>query len=352
MRGPLLKGLMKVKKTLASGKTIYYCYAWRGGPPLKTNTGEPMQPGDALLAEAYAAARDRRKTPTTRDLNEIITRYRASSDFRATAPKTRREYDRYLDVIRGRFGLLTREQLQDPSTRGEFKEWRDSLADTPRSADFAWAVLVRVLSFAKDRGMLSVNIAERGGRLYRAARKERIWSDENIAAFEAVAPPHMRLALHLALWTGQRKGDLLRLTWRDYDGRSIKLRQSKTGTRVMIPVDPLVAELDAARSAGAILKNSRGQAWTSDGFDTSWRRICGSAGITALTFHDLRGTAVTRMALAGCTVPEIAAVTGHSLRDVEAMLDLHYLGGRAELAGNAMRKMMKRRGTSANIWSS
>lgn len=346
MRGPMLKGLMKVKKTLASGKTIYYCYAWRGGPLLKTKSGDPMQPGDALLADAYAAARDRRKTPATHDLNEIITRYRASSDFRATAPKTRQEYDRYLDVIRGRFGPLTREQLQAPATRGEFKEWRDSLADTPRAADFAWAVLVRVLSFAKDRGMLSVNIAERGGKLYRAARKERIWSDEEIAVFQAVAPPHMRLALRLALWTGQRKGDLLRLTWSDYDGRSIKLRQSKSGTRVMIPVEPLVAELDAARSAGAILKNSRGQAWTSDGFDTSWRKVCGIAGITALTFHDLRGTAVTRMALAGCTVPEIAAVTGHSLRDVEAMLDLHYLGGRAELAESAMQKVMRRNAIS------
>jgi len=45
------------------------------------------------------------------------------------------------------------------------------------------------------------------------------------------------------------------------------------------------------------------------------------------------------MALAGCTVPEIAVVTGHSLRDFEAMLDLHYLGDRAELATSAMRKM-------------
>jgi integrase len=151
----------------------------------------------------------------------------------------------------------------------------------------------------------------------------------------------MRLALCLALWTGQRKGDLLRLTWRDYDGRSIKLRQSKTGTRVMVSVAPLAAELDAARSTGTILENSPGQAWTSDGFDTSWRKICGSAGISALTFHDLRGTAVTRMALAGCTVPEIAAVTGHSFRDVEAMLDLHYLGGRAELATSAMQKIVR-----------
>ncbi|MNW15778.1 hypothetical protein D3C71_2143940 [compost metagenome] len=42
-------------------------------------------------------------------------------------------------------------------------------------------------------------------------------------------------------------------------------------------------------------------------------------------------------------MPEIAAVTGHSLKDVEAILDMHYLGGRAELAASAMRKMVEKR---------
>lgn len=45
-----------------------------------------------------------------------------------------------------------------------------------------------------------------------------------------------------------------------------------------------------------------------------------------LTFHDLRGSAVVRLALSGATVPEIATFTGHSLKDVEAILDRHYLG--------------------------
>ena len=44
------------------------------------------------------------------------------------------------------------------------------------------------------------------------------------------------------------------------------------------------------------------------------------AGVTGLTSHDLRRMAVTRLALSGCTVPEIAAITGHSLRDVEVIL--------------------------------
>lgn len=340
MRNAKLKGLAKVKKTLSGGKSIYYCYAWRGGPLLENDKGEPIQPGDPVLEVAFRQAHELRRAPSPTDLSTLITLYRGSSDFRRTKLGTRHEYDRYLDKIRMEFGRLSLEQLQQPSTRGSFKRWRDRMADKPRSADFAWMVLVRVLSFAKDRGMISVNIAERGGRLYRSTRRDRTWSDADVAAFEAVAPPYMRLAIQLALWTGQRKGDLLRLSWSDFDGSNMRFTQSKTKARVLVPMGPLADVLRSQSSSGAILRNSRGGAWTSDGFNTSWRKCCAKAGITDLTFHDLRGTAITRMALAGCTVPEIAAVTGHSLKDVEAVLDMHYLGGRAELAASAMRKMV------------
>ena len=57
-----------------------------------------------------------------------------------------------------------------------------------------------------------------------------------------------------------------------------------------------------------------------------------------VTFHDLRGTAVTRFALAGCTNAEIATLTGHSLKQVEQILDAHYLSRDVRLADAAMRK--------------
>jgi integrase len=38
------------------------------------------------------------------------------------------------------------------------------------------------------------------------------------------------------------------------------------------------------------------------------------AGLDGLRFQDLRRTAVVRLAEAGCTDPEIAAITGHSLK--------------------------------------
>ena len=66
------------------------------------------------------------------------------------------------------------------------------------------------------------------------------------------------------------------------------------------------------------------------------------AGITGLTFHGLRGSAVVRLALAGATVPQIATFTGHGLRDVEAILDAYYLGRDVKLAEIAVMKLETR----------
>jgi integrase len=109
------------------------------------------------------------------------------------------------------------------------------------------------------------------------------------------APAHLHLALMLALWTGQRQGDLLRLPWSAYDGTHIRLRQPKGGVRVQIRVGaPLKAALDAApRRCTIILTSATGKPWTSGGFQQAWRTACKAAGITGVTFHDLRGTAAT-----------------------------------------------------------
>ena len=63
------------------------------------------------------------------------------------------------------------------------------------------------------------------------------------------------------------------------------------------------------------------------------------AGISGLTFNDLRGTAVTRLALVGCTEAQIASITGHSLRDVHSILDAHYLHRDPALAESAITKL-------------
>jgi integrase len=263
---------------------------------------------------------------------------------RRLAGRTRKDYATQLRIIERAFGELPIAALADRRTRGIFLTWRDKLASSSRrQADYGWAVLARVLAWALNRALVPANPCERGGRLYRASRVDKVWSAADEAAFRRNAPGHLHLPLILALWTGQRQGDLLRLPWSAYDGKCIRLRQSKTCARVTIPIGaPLKAALDAAakvKASPVILLNSYGKPWTSDGFRTSWGKACAAAGVVGVTFHDLRGTAVTRLAIAGCTEAEIATITGHSLRDVRAIIDGKYLHRDQALAESAIRKL-------------
>lgn len=343
-------GLASSKKVLADGTVQCYFYAWRGGPLLRGSDGKPLQRNDPQFFVAYTAAHASRVKPQAGTLENLITSFRLASEFTGLAPRTRRDYEGHLRAISNAFGDMPIHALQDRGARGEFKEWRDRLAvKSKRQADYAWTVLARVLAVAMDRGKISVNVCEKGGRLYSAERAEIIWTPEEITKFLEAASPPLRLAMFLALWTGQRQGDLLRLAWANYDGTHIRLRQGKTGARVAIPIsDILKGALEAAKPedpVGHVLKNTRDEPWTEDGFRVSWRKAFIRAKIDRdLHFHDLRGTAVTRLALSGCTTAQIAAITGHSMGDVDAILDAHYLGGQIELAEQAVLKLNNRYG--------
>ncbi len=274
--------------------------------------------------------------------------YQASSDFLERSERTREDYIRQIKIIEAEFMDFPLSALADRRTRGVFMAWRDRLAaKSRRQADYAWTVLARVLSWGIDRGLIADNPCARGGRLYRGSRADKIWTAEDESAFLQRAPAHLHLPLMLALWSGQRQGDLLRLRWSAYDGVHIRMRQSKGGVRVVIRVGaPLKKMLDTATKVGPlILTNSDGMPRTPDGFRASWGKACKAAGVVGVTFHDLRGTAVTRLAIAGCTEAEIATITGHSLRSVRAILDTHYLSRNPALGDSAITKL--ERGTKS-----
>ncbi len=331
---------------LKNGQYKTYYYAWKGGPRL------PGNPGSAEFMAAYHAAAEKRASQPKDTMKWLLTQYSLSPEFGDLAVRTRKDYARHLLRLEQDFGDLPILALEDRRIRGDFLAWRDRLAvSSRRQADYAYSVLARVMSWSRNRGLIAVNPCERGGRLYRAARSERIWTKADEAAFCEAAPSNLALAISLAIWTGQRQGDLLALTWAQYDGEWIRLKQGKTGVRQQIPVaTKLKTELDTAleqaREADpdhwksrTILVTQGGKAWTDGGFRASWRKACIAAGISGLSFHDLRGTAVTRLAEAECTVPQIASITGHSLKDVGSILDAHYLHRSDALAQSAIRKL-------------
>jgi integrase len=141
----------------------------------------------------------------------------------------------------------------------------------------------------------------------------------------------------------------LRIEPSSTDCTHIRLRQSKTGARITILVGaPLKVALDQAakhKCSTLILVNSQGRPWSPSGFRSAWGAACKKVDIEEVTFHDLRGTFVTRLALVGCSEPEIAAVTGHGLNS--SMLDVHYLHRHQALAESAIRKLEK--GYAQNI---
>lgn len=332
------KGIHWAVSKLADGTAKTYWYAWKGGPRIRGEFGTPE-----FIASYNEAVAQRVPTPEGK-LQGLIDSYQTSQKFLGRSPRTRRDYVQQIKIIEKEFGDFPLKALAARETRGDFMDWRDRLAlKSVRQADYAWTVLALILAWAKDRGKITVNPCEKGGRLYDGTRVDFIWSDDNERAFVEHAPAHLHLPLLLALWTGQRQGDLLRLTWSAYDGTHIRLRQSKTGVRVQIPVgSPLKAALDEGlknKRSPTILLNSDGRPWTPDGFRASWLKARNKAGISEVTFNDLRGTAVTRLALVGCSEAEIATITGHKLGDVRAILDAHYLSRDPALGESAIHKL-------------
>jgi integrase len=201
-------------------------------------------------------------------------------------------------------------------------------------------VLMRLLSWARARGLTLYRPPERVERLYHADRSEKIWSEQHIAAFMAVASEPLQRALVLALETGQRQGDLLILPWGSFDGSWIRLRQGKTGRPVNIPVTRRLRAVleNTRRTATTVLTNGRGISWEPNAFRKAWGDATRKAKLQGLTFHDLRGTAVTRLAEAECSAAEIASITGHSMRDVGTILDV-YLARTGKIALAAIAKL-------------
>ena len=332
-----LKGINSKTKKLADGTTRTYWWAWKGGPPLR---GEP---GSPEFIASYNEAVAKKVAPPTGVLQALLFRFQESAEFQhGISDRTRRDYVKQIKRIERDFGDFPIKALDDPRSRSVFLEWRDKLAQTSlRQADYAYGTLARVLSWAHGRGLITENPCAKGGKLYQGTRASKIWRDEEVTRFLRNAPPYLRLAMLLAINTGQRQGDLLRLPWSAYDGTTIKLRQRKTGAYVPIPVaDALKAALDVApRRSPIMLTNSESKPWSESGFQGAWGKATMRAGIRGLTFHDLRGTAVVTLARAGCTEVEIYSITGHKPGDVQAILTAHYLPRDAEVAGNAIKKL-------------
>ncbi|MGH6887630.1 MAG: tyrosine-type recombinase/integrase [Rhizomicrobium sp.] len=330
-----MKGLHRVR---SKGRTYYY--AWRGGPRLE---GEP---GTPEFLQSYQDAKAPQRSLDKRKLSTWITLYKASPEFRELSERTKKEWLPWLDRIINQFGSLSIRQFDRPQIRLRIRAWRDKWRKTPRTADFAKQVLSRVLSYAAESGALTTNPCRAIGNLYSADRSEIIWTPADIDHFCKANKdkPEIVQALKLACLTGLRQGDLLRLSWGHVGAHAIEIATGKGRRHRRKAVAPLTAEIRAllaemrkARTATAILTNSRGQPWR--GFNSSWTKARANAwpGGKELHFHDARGTAATNYFRAGFTMREIAEIMGWSENRVERLIDTYVK--RDEILADRVRRL-------------
>jgi integrase len=161
-----------------------------------------------------------------------------------------------------------------------------------------------------------------GVKAYRS-NEIHTWNEEEIATFEKRWPEgsRERLASALLLYTGQRGSDVHRMLWTDYVGDTIRVAQQKTKTKLTIPVHASLECLleTANRNHATIVVTAYNNPFSVKGFGNMMSDAIREAGLPSrCKAHGLRMAAARRLAEAGCSASEIAAITGHkTLAEVE-----------------------------------
>lgn len=204
-------------------------------------------------------------------------------------------------------------------------KWRQTRGR--RFVNYARAVLSILCAHAVELGIIPANPVQGVKQVRKdrdAAPVNRPWTlSERQVAIQNL-PPHLRLPLVIALFSGMSEGDNIRQPPTVVQNGCIKIRTRKRGVWIDIPVLPMLAKTLAEakihiagkeHDAITLCTNSRGKPWTLNGFSCSFRKalkVLNEKGLVGdrLTFHGLRHTVATVLAEAGVTAEDIAAVLG------------------------------------------
>jgi integrase len=189
------------------------------------------------------------------------------------------------------------------------------------------ACLSAIISHARREWSINIeNPVSRVRKPSAAAGRDRVLTRaEEARLLDALRPmgrrsPWLYPLVILALETAMRRGELLALRWEDISlaKRTATLHDTKNGEGRVVPLSSRAVEV-----LQALPRSITGQVIPMTPFAVcaAFERAMVRAGIEGLRFHDLRHTAITRMAAKLPNVIELAAVSGHkSLR----MLQRYY----------------------------
>ena len=196
---------------------------------------------------------------------------------------------------------------------------RDEMADRPEAANGMVKALRQLYRYALRYDQHDDNPAEKVEYLKGNPDGFHSWTLAEIERFEethAIGSP-ARLALALALYTGQRRADLVTLGKQHVRDGWLTFTQNKgrnsKPVRMEIPIIPQLREVIDATPTGDLtfLVTAFNRPFTSNGFGNRFRKWCDEAGLKNCAVHGLRKAAAARLAELGCTEQEIMSITGH-----------------------------------------
>lgn len=342
-KGTGLKGVHRVTKRLAGGGTRQYHYAYRGGPCFWTSA-DPFKSGDPEYAIAFARAIEAQR-PVSRTMagtptSEIINRYRGSAHFMKLAPRTKRDYEKYLTSFENEFGEDPIKMFEEIESLAEINEWKGQWAHSPKQFDYATSVVTRLLNWTKDTEA-SIRLHYHTGveRLYTSDRADIIWLPSEVKALLDVANEREARIVIAASEGGMAPQDMGILkrehVQRTPKGRRVFFRRTKTKRPTSIPVtselgrlidttppdqEYLVVSIEGHRltpeRASQIVRDLKIRANAAAKTDSSRTPVRDE-----LRLYDLRGTAATALLRAGCSLNEIAVTMGWGIRHASNIIE-------------------------------
>jgi len=312
----------------------------------------PGNPGSPEFMEAYHAALAQmrvcevgkdRSVPGT--VSAAIGAYYTSGKFQGLAFNTRKNRRSVLERFRANHGDARISTLTRAIVAVILSKQK------PLAARHYLRTLRGLMEFAVEIGLRKDDPT--AGIVPAKAKIGKIhpWTEAEIARYEATHPigSNARLALALLVYTGQRLSDVIGMGPQHTRNGVLFVRQKKTGAEVYPKVHPELARILAASPSNHLtfLVSERGGSYTEGSFGNRFRAWCDEAGLPQCSAHGLRHAAARRLAEAGCTAPEIAAITGHkTLRLVQHYIDE---ADRVRLAAQAIDKVSGERAANGKV---
>ena len=269
--------------------------------------------GTAEFDQQYWHFLNRRENLQDHSINALISSYRRSARWSALRPRTRNDYEKVLLHLTARYGDWSTIRLKRRDLIAEMEANRHRI----RFANYIAQVASVLYERAIDLGWADQNPAKGIRKLKTPSerRQDHVpWPDWAVERFRANANSQSRLIFELGVGSVQRPGDWPRFRWVDFDGRGLRIVQSKTGRELWLPcTERLNEELQRAPRRGiAILTRADGAPLSYFTMARIMRDERRQLGLLNYDLHALRYRGIMELAWAGCTDDEIAAFSGHA----------------------------------------